>query len=242
LAHQNDKDVIIDHGTNASPNAELLRLLRSKLQFIMNRPKDRIILVTSTESGEGKTFVSVNLAVSISLSGKKVLLIGMDLRKPMLAKHFGILDQDGISSYLSDIESDYKKLIHNVNEFPNLFVLPGGIIPPNPNELILNERFDELITELREQYDYIIIDSAPVGAVSDTFLINRVSNLTLYISRANYSDKRNLEYLNRINSENSLKQIYLIINDVDIENSKYGVKYGYGYGYGYGRQKRNNNI
>jgi Mrp family chromosome partitioning ATPase len=123
-----------------------------------------------------------------------------------------------------------------------LFVLPGGIIPPNPNELILNEKFDELITELREQYDYIIIDSAPVGAVSDTFLINRVSNLTLYITRANYSDKRNLEYLNRINAENSLKQIYLIINDVDIENSKYGVKYGYGYGYGYGRQKKSTSV
>jgi tyrosine-protein kinase Etk/Wzc len=242
LAHQKDRDVIIDHGTNASANAELLRLLRSKLQFLMNRPKDRIILVTSTESGEGKTFVSINLAVSISLSGKKVLLMGMDLRKPMLARHFGILDQDGISSYLSDIQSDYKKLIHNVSEFPNLFVLPGGIIPPNPNELILNEKFDELITELREQYDYIIIDSAPVGAVSDTFLINRVSNLTLYITRANYSDKRNLEYLNRINAENSLKQIYLIINDVDIENSKYGVKYGYGYGYGYGRQKKSTSV
>jgi capsular exopolysaccharide synthesis family protein len=237
LAHQKDNDVIIDHGTNASANAELLRLLRSKLQFLMNRPKDRIILVTSTESGEGKTFVSINLAVSISLSGKKVLLMGMDLRKPMLARHFGIVEQEGISSYLSGLRSDYKKLIHPTKEFTNLNILPGGIIPPNPNELIMSDKFDELIAELREIYDYIIIDSAPVGAVSDTFLINRVSNLTLYITRANYSDKRNLEYLNRIGHENSLKQLYLIINDVDIENNRYGNKYGYGYGYGYGKKR-----
>ncbi|MEA4936933.1 MAG: polysaccharide biosynthesis tyrosine autokinase [Paludibacter sp.] len=240
LAHQKTPDVIIDHGTNASANAELLRLLRSKLQFIMNRPKDRLVLVTSTESGEGKTFVSVNLAVSISLTGKKVLLIGMDLRKPMLATHFGIATQDGISSYLSGMEDNYKKLIHAIPEFPNLSVFPGGIIPPNPNELILSDRFDQLVAELREMYDYIIIDSAPVGAVSDTFLINRVSNLTLYVCRANYSDKRNIEYLDRINRENSLKQIYLIVNDVDIEASRYGGKYAYGYGYGYGKKKSRN--
>jgi len=238
LAHQSTTDVIIDHGTNASPNAELLRLLRSKLQFIMNRPKDRLLLVTSTESGEGKTFVSVNLAVSISLTGKKVLLIGMDLRKPMLSNHFAISEQEGISSYLSGMEDNYEKLIHKSTEFTNLYILPGGIIPPNPNELILSDRFDQLIAELREQYDYIIIDSAPVGAVSDTFLINRVSNLTLYVCRANYSDKRNLEFLNRVHQENSLKQIYLVVNDVDIESSKYGGKYAYGYGYGYGKKKR----
>lgn len=240
LAHQKTTDVIIDHGTNASANAELLRLLRSKLQFIMNRPKDRLVLVTSTESGEGKTFVSVNLAVSISLTGKKVLLIGMDLRKPMLSAHFGITAQEGMSSYLSGMEDNYKKLIHSVPEFPHLSVLPGGIIPPNPNELILSDRFDQLIAELREMYEYIIIDSAPVGAVSDTFLINRVSNLTLYVCRANYSDKRNIEYLDRINRENTLKQIYLIVNDVDIEASRYGGKYAYGYGYGYGKKKSKN--
>ena len=198
LAHQKTADVIIDHGTNANANAELLRLLRSKLQFILNRPKERVVLVTSTESGEGKTFVSMNLAISISLTTKKVLLIGMDLRKPMLANHFNILNQEGISSYLSGIETDYTKLLHQDKEFPNLWILPGGIIPPNPNELILSERFDDLISELREKFDYIVIDSAPVGAVSDTFLINRLSNLTLYVCRANYSDKRNLEYLDRL--------------------------------------------
>lgn len=239
LAHHNGNstDAIIDHATNASANAELLRLLRSKLQFILNKPKERVVVVTSTESGEGKTFVSINLAVSISLSGKKVILLGMDLRKPMLTTHFGINRHEGLSSYLSGLEDDYSKLTHRVPEFPNLTVMPGGIIPPNPNELIMSERVDTLINTLKEEYDFIIIDSAPVGAVSDTFLLDRVANLTLYVCRANYSDKRNLEYLERIQKENSLKHVYLIVNDVDTENRTYGGKYSYGYGYGYGKGK-----
>lgn len=239
LAHHNGNstDAIIDHATNASANAELLRLLRGKLQFILNKPKERVVVVTSTESGEGKTFVSINLAVSISLSGKKVILLGMDLRKPMLTTHFGINQHEGLSSYLSGLEDDYNKLSHRVPEFPNLTVMPGGIIPPNPNELMMSERVDTLINALKEEYDFIVIDSAPVGAVSDTFLLDRVANLTLYVCRANYSDKRNLEYLERIQKENSLKQVYLIVNDVDTENRTYGGKYSYGYGYGYGKGK-----
>ncbi len=237
LAAEKSNDIIINHDTNSSPNAELLRLLRSKLQFIMNRPKDRLLVVTSTESGEGKTFVAINIAISISLTNKKVILLGMDLRKPMLAKHFGIAEQEGISSYLSELDDDYQAYIHQSQEFPNLYILPGGIIPPNPNELMLSERFDNLVAELREQYDYILIDSAPVGVVSDTFLLNRISNLTLYVCRANYSDKRNFEYLNRIQKENSLKNLYLVINGVDIESSRCGGRYAYGYGYGHGKRK-----
>lgn len=238
LTSQPNQDIIINHGTNASPNAELLRLLRSKLQFILKGPQDKSMLITSTEPGEGKTFVSVNLAISISLSGKKVVLVGMDLRKPMLAAHFGILDQEGISSYLSGTEDNVQKLIHRSSEFPNLYVLPGGIIPPNPNELILSKRLDLLIEELRKQYDYILIDSAPVGAVSDSFLINRISDLTLYVCRANFSDKRNIEFLNLIQKENSLKHIYVVVNDVEIEIPKHGGKYVYGYGYGKRKQKK----
>lgn len=242
LAHQSSNDTIIDHGTNASANAELLRLMRSKLQFVLNRPEQKVILVTSTVSGEGKTFVSINLSVSVSLAGKKVLLMGMDLRKPMLAHHFNIEDNLGITSYLSGEVEDFNELIHQSKEFKNLHIMPGGIIPPNPNELILNERLDRMMSALRERYDFILIDSAPVGAVSDTFLINRTSDMTLYVCRANYSDKRNLEYLNRVAKEQSLKNIYLVVNDVDLVRSHYGVKntgsYGYGYGYGYGKKSK----
>lgn len=233
LTHQKDLDVIIDHQTNSSANSELLRLLRSKLQFVMNHPKEKVILVTSTQMGEGKTFVGINLAVSISLTGSKVLLIGLDLRKPMLAAHFGITDQAGLSSYLSGIENDYSKLIHQNAEFPNLNIMPAGIIPPNPNELMLSTKLDDLLSELRNQYDYIVLDTAPIGAVSDTFLLKRISDLSLYICRANYSDKRNLEYLNSIKKDDLLQKLYIVINDVDIESKRYGSKYGYGYGYGY---------
>lgn len=238
LALEDSDEIIINHGTNTGANAELLRLLRSKLQFILNDDKERLIVITSTEKGEGKTFVAVNLAISLSLTGKKTILLGMDLRKPMLNTHFGISSQEGITSYLSGIVGDYKDLIHPIREYPNLYLLHGGIIPPNPNELILSERFDQLISELREQYDYILIDTAPVGVVSDTFLINRVSNLTLYVCRANYSDKRMFDFINRIQLENSLKKPYLVINGIDLESKNYPGRYGYGYGYGYGRKKK----
>lgn len=238
LAIEKFDGIVINHETNSNANAELLRLLRSKLQFILNRPKEKLMVVTSTESGEGKTFVAINLAISISLTGKKTLIIGMDLRKPMLAAHFGIPYQEGVSSYLSELEDDYQQYIYQSEEFPNLYILPGGIVPPNPNELILSDRFDQFINEIRDQYDNIIVDSAPVGVVSDTFLVNRVSNLTIYVCRANYSDKRNFEFLNRVYKEGSLKNLYILVNGVDIESSKYGGRYAYGYGYGHGKKKK----
>jgi Mrp family chromosome partitioning ATPase len=111
--------------------------------------------------------------------------------------------------------------------------MPAGIIPPNPNELMLSAKLDDLLSELRTKYDYIVLDTAPIGAVSDTFLLKRISDLSLYICRASYSDKRNLEYLNSIKKDDLLQKLYIVINDVDIESKRYGSKYGYGYGYGY---------
>jgi capsular exopolysaccharide synthesis family protein len=226
LAHQDTDETMID--TDSSTHSELLRLLRNKVQMIVRNTGEKTILVSSTQPGEGKTFVSINLALSFSLTGKKVLLMGMDLRKPMLAKHFGIQRKEGISSWLSGSTSDYQSLIHPVKAFPNLSVLPGGIVPPNPNELIARERFDELMDLLKAQYDYILIDSAPVGAVSDSLLISRVADMTLYVTRANYSDKRNLAYLNRLQRDQTLKKLYIVINDIQPEHSPYGYAYGYG--------------
>jgi Mrp family chromosome partitioning ATPase len=118
--------------------------------------------------------------------------------------------------------------------------LPAGVIPPNPTELIMKERFDELLNDLRSQYDYIVIDSAPVGAVSDSYLIDRVSDLTLYICRAGYTDKRNIEFVNRLQSEKSLKRIFFVVNAVDFHSHRYGYgnKYGYGYGHGHEQKKQ----
>ncbi|MDD3320455.1 MAG: polysaccharide biosynthesis tyrosine autokinase [Paludibacter sp.] len=236
-------DMIINYTSNASSNSELFRLMRTKLQFTLDHPTEKVILVTSTMSGEGKTFISINLSIMLSLTDKKVILLGMDLRNPQLSKHFGITAKDGISAYLSGQTTDFKSLISKPSAFPTLHILPTGVIPPNPTELIMKERFDEIITELRKEYDYIVIDSAPVGAVSDSYLIDRVSDLTLYVCRAGVTDKRNIEFVNRIQEEKSLKRIFFVVNDVNFESGRYYAyhsHYGYGkkYGYGYGQKKK----
>jgi capsular exopolysaccharide synthesis family protein len=242
LGHKKEEGAIIDHRSNATANSELFRLMRAKLQFALNYPQEKVLLVTSTESGEGKTFVSINLAVSLSLTEKKVLLIGMDLRKPMLTKYFNISDKEGVTSYLSGLTNDYRSMIHTSEEYKWLDILPAGIIPPNPNELIMRPKMDSMIDDLKKEYDYIVIDTAPVGAVSDTYLLDRVADLTIYVCRAGFTDKRSIEFVNNISDENNLKRLYLVINDVDVEaRSRYGYyrKYGYGYGYGYGSKPDN---
>lgn len=236
LAHNKSTEAIFDHNSTSIANAELFRLLRAKLQFVLNAPNEKVVLVTSTQPGEGKSFVSLNLAISLSLMDKRVLLAGLDLRKPTVAKYLGVNHKEGVTSYLSGHTDDIQSLIFQLTDYPNLKVLPAGIIPPNPNELIVKQRFDDLFELLKPDYDYIILDTAPVGAVSDTYLVDRVADVCLYVTRSEYSDKRNIEFINRLDSEKTLKRIYLVINDVQFESNKYAYyrKYGYGYGYGYG--------
>ncbi len=244
LGHNSTGETILNHASQSDSNAELFRLMRAKLPLVLDSPREKVILVTSTVPGEGKTYVSINLAMSLSLTDKKVLLIGLDLRKPQLANHLNLDKNQGITSYLSGQESDYTRLISTLKDYPNLDVLPAGVIPPNPSELLQRDRMDALIENAKKRYDYIILDTAPVGAVSDTLLLNRLTDLNLYISRANYSHKQNMHMVNRIQQENSLTPLYLLLNDVDHEGrSYYGgyyggyYRYGYGYGYGYGHAK-----
>lgn len=239
LSHNKTTESLFDHNSNEEPNSELFRLLRAKLQFVLRSPEEKVVLVTSTQPGEGKSFVSINLAVTLSMMDKKVLLVGLDLRKPTVARIMNIHDKSGITAYLSGMETDVSNLIYRLPEYPNLDVLPAGVIPPNPNELIMKTQFDQLFAELKPQYDYIILDTSPVGAVSDTYLVDRVADLCLYVCRSEYSDKRNIEFINRLHREGTLKRINLVINDVQFESNKYSYyrKYGYGYGYGYGKKK-----
>lgn len=236
LGHNSTVGIFIETKVNSSSNSELFRLLRTKLQFTLDHPTEKVILVTSTMSGEGKTFVSINLAAMLSLADKKVLLMGMDLRKPQLAGYFNMDDKLGISYFLSGQEPNYMSLIRTSEQYPNLDVLASGPVPPNPTELIMKDRYETMMNELKLKYDYIIIDTAPVGAVSDTFLIDRVADITLYVCRARYTDKRTIEFVNRVWEEKSLKRMFMVVNDVDLEASRYSYhgKYGYGYGYGYG--------
>jgi capsular exopolysaccharide synthesis family protein len=234
LAHNTTPDIFIDYKSNSSSNSELFRLLRTKLQFALEHPVEKVILVTSTMPGEGKTFASINLAITLSLAEKKVLLMGMDLRRPQLSKHFGLHNTEGITSYLAGQVADIHKLISSSENYPSLDILPAGYIPPNPTELIMKDRFNLMVEALKKEYDYIVIDTAPVGAVSDTLLIDRVADITLYITRADVTDKRNVELINRLHNEKSLKRIYIVVNDVDVDAQRYSYKRKYGYGYGYG--------
>ena len=236
LARNGDFEHAFDHTDTDNTNAELFRLLRAKVQFVMEHPREKVILVTSTQPGEGKSFVSVNLAMNLSIMDKKVLLVGLDLRKPTVAKHLKLTQKEGISSYLSGGERDIHKLMCAIPGYPNLSVLPAGIIPPNANELLMKDRLDILFTELREEFDFIVLDTAPVGAVSDTYLVDRIADISLYVCRSEYSDRRNISFINRLAEEGTLKRVHIIINDVDFESKKnaYYKKYGYSYGYGYG--------
>ena len=222
---------------------EIFRSMRTNIQFMM-KENDQVILFTSSTSGEGKTFLAANLAVSFALLGKKVVLCGLDIRKPALGRLFGVKDRTvGVSQLLvkdavtlADIRSTICP--SGVNE--NLDLLMAGPTPPNPTELLARQNMHDIIELLKQQYDYVIMDTAPVGLVTDTLQIARYSNVNCYVCRADYTPKANIGLLNSLVTEEKLTNCCIILNGVDMSKKKYGYYYGYGkygkYGrYGYGR-------
>lgn len=226
ISHRKTPEQIVVKPDLTSTNIELFRLLRTNLLFVLDEPDKKVILLTSTIAGEGKSFISLNLAMSFALTDKKVLAIGLDIRNPRLGEYMKLSKKKGITNYLSDHEIDFHQIIEPSGLHPNLDVIQAGPIPPNPNELLMKRRLDELFIELRERYDYIIVDSAPVGIVSDTFLLKRISDITLYVSRIGYVHRNSIEFMNSVKKANKLKNIYVVANDVDVHRN------GYGYGYG----------
>ncbi len=210
--------------------AESFRGLRTNLKYILREPDKKVITITSTVSGEGKTFIAANLALIIALTGKKVLLVGLDLRKPKLNGIFGISQQNGMSTYL--IGKDEFDSIVFQTKFDNLFISPSGPIPPNPAELIGISRMDEYINEAKKRFDYIVIDTPPLAVVTDTLVISRFTDALLLIVRFNYSDKEVLNLVENLRTSEATKNIALVINDV-IPKKHYGYSYGYGFKYGY---------
>ena len=242
-----EKALVVRENTNDSME-EAFRGLRTNLRFILESD-EKVILCTSCIPGEGKTFVCTNLAMSLALMGKKVIIVGLDIRKPRLVKLFGIpADKKGITTFISGNDSSYEALegqiVHSVAN-KNLDVLPAGVIPPNPSELISRDQLDRAIELLKEHYDYILLDTPPVGLVSDTLSIGRVSDMCLFVCRADYSPRGNFELINAFKAEEKLPKINLVLNAVDMRKKKYGYYYGYGkygkygkygrYGYGKGR-------
>ena len=239
-----EKALVVRENTNDSME-EAFRGLRTNLRFILESD-EKVILCTSCIPGEGKTFVCTNLAMSMALMDKKVIVVGLDIRKPRLVKLFNIpADKKGITTFISGNDTTYEALesqiVHGVVN-KNLDVLPAGIIPPNPSELISRDQLDRAVELLKEHYDYVLLDTPPVGLVSDTLSIGRVADMSLFVCRADYSPRGNFDLINGFKDENKLPKINLVLNAIDMRKKKYGYYYGYGkygkygrYGYGKGR-------
>ncbi|MDE6065538.1 MAG: polysaccharide biosynthesis tyrosine autokinase [Duncaniella sp.] len=215
--------VVTEHDTSSA--TELFRLLRSNMQFLLSRSGDKVVLMTSTKSGEGKSFISLNLAASLALQhDKKVLLVGMDIRNPQLANYLNINPKWGLTNYLSSGNLSIQDIIVPVPGAKSLDVIVAGPIPPNPAELLMSDSVDKLFETLRPMYDYIIIDSAPVGMVSDTFTLDRLADATVYVTRINYTTLEDLKFVESVYEDKRLKNLSVVINGTHSRK-------GYGYGY-----------
>ena len=219
--------------------SETFRNVRTNLQFMLENGKN-VILVTSTVSGEGKSFISANLAISVSLLGKKVVIVGLDIRKPGLNKVFNMPKKEhGITQFLTNPTTNLIDLVQPSDINKNLYILPGGTVPPNPTELLARDGLEKAVETLKKNFDYVILDTAPVGMVTDTLLIGRVADLSVYVCRADYTRKAEFTLINELAENNKLPNLCIAINGLNFQKKKYGYYYGYGkYGkyYGYGKR------
>ena len=222
---------IVVHENKNNLMEEIFRSLRTNLQFLM-KEHDKVILMTSTTSGEGKTFIASNVAISFALLGKKVVLVGLDIRKPRLAELFEIDDHHhGITNLLIKDNitwDDVNKQIVNSGVNSNLDLLMAGPVPPNPGELVTRKSLEETMDILKEHYDYIVIDTAPIGLVTDTLALGRIANATVYVCRADYTQKSSFGLINGLAYEKKMPNMSIVLNGVDLSKKKYGYYYGYG--------------
>lgn len=244
---------IVVHENRNELMEEVFRSVRTNIQYMLQEGQ-KVILFTSTSSGEGKSFTAGNLACSFAFMGKKVVIVGLDIRKPGLNKVFQISHKEkGITQYLADPEhTDLLSLCQPSTISSNLYILPGGTVPPNPTELVARKTLDKAIEILKANFDYVILDTAPIGMVTDTQLIARIADLSVYICRAGYTHKSHYELINELKKDHKLPNLCTLINCIDMDQRKngyyygygkygkygkygYGKKYGYGYGYGYGK-------
>jgi capsular exopolysaccharide synthesis family protein len=220
--------------------AEQFRALRTNINFLLTGVNDKVILITSSMSGEGKSFLSINLSLALALSGKKVILLELDLRKPKISEILR-LQRLGITNYLIEHDSNWQKWLQSFGVDAKFDVFSSGPLPPNPAELLMLPQLTELIKELRNHYDYIIIDSAPVGLVTDAQVLASLADVTLYVVRHNLTYKQQVVLLDRLFRKRSLPRLNIVVNDVKVKKVGYGYdKYGYGDGYGYGNEIKGN--
>jgi tyrosine-protein kinase Etk/Wzc len=233
ISHNNEMENLIVANNSRSVIAEQFRALRTNLSFYLKNEDQKVILLTSSMSGEGKSFVSINLANILAISNKKVLLMEFDLRKPGLSVKLGIENTFGFTNYLISDKVNASDLIKPLALHPNLFLISSGPIPPNPAEMLMDSRTAKLMAELKEQFDYIIIDAPPIGIVTDAQLLSQYADICLYLVRQKYTVKEQLNIVQNLYTEQRMKQLGIVVNDIQISDG-YGYGYGYGYGQGYG--------
>lgn len=240
IEHNESSNNLIVTANSRNSTSELFRLVRSNLQFVNVEGNNQTIMVTSSMSGEGKTFIALNLGASLALSGKKVVVLEFDIRKPKLIAALGIKTiQKGLTNFIVTPNLSLAELITPVQNFENLYVIAGGPIPPNPSELLLSKHVEALFKELKTMFDYIIVDTAPVGQVSDAFTLNNFVDSTVYVVRYNYTFKEQIQIIKDVYENKKLRNLMIVMNDASPENSKsYGYGYGYGYGYEIGKPKK----
>lgn len=238
IGHSQDKEVLMVRKNKRDVVSEQFRMVRTNIQYMISNTSKPVILVTSTFSGEGKSFVSINTGAVMALAGKKTVVLEFDIRKPKIATNLNLSRAKGISNFLvSDIP--VSSLPQQVPGVDNLYIVACGPIPPNPSEILLNEKMNELFAYLKQTFDVVIIDTAPVGLVSDAYTLGKYADSTLYIVRMGYTLKKQLHFIEELYSKNKLPKIGLLVNDIKASSHYYGYGnyggYGYGYGYGYGQ-------
>ncbi len=233
--HSSQNRVLVVSNKDRSVLAEQFRILRTNIGFLLGpNVKSPVLLVSSSIAGEGKTFCSMNLAAVWGIAGKKTVILELDLRKPKIAKSLGLINEKGITHFMLG-QVNAEDIPIPIPNTENLYIVPAGIIPPNPSEMIMDPRMGEFISYLKTVFDLIIIDSAPVGLVSDSKIIAQLADATIYIVRQRFTVKKQLPFINELYTQNLLPSIGILVNDVKIGgiNSYYGYGYGYGYGYSY---------
>jgi tyrosine-protein kinase Etk/Wzc len=234
IGHAEENNALVVTKNNRRFLAEQFRIIRSNLQYILPNVHKPVLLVTSSFSGEGKSFISTNLGSVLALSGKRTVILEFDIRKPKILKGLGLYERKGLTNYIVG-NINLNEVIHPVPDVENLFVIPCGPVPPNPAEMLLHEKIDKLFSELRNQFDAIIIDTAPVGLVSDAITLSKYADGTIYIVRHNYTLKNHIQIIDEIYENKKLPHPSIIINDITVRGGYGYYGYGtYGYGYGYG--------
>jgi len=238
IGHSESKQALVVKHNSRRLISEQFRIIRTNLKYLISKVEKPVIMVTSSFSGEGKSFVSTNMGAVMALSGRKTVIMEFDIRKPKIVSGLDLKRKMGITNYIIG-RASFEELLVKVEGVDDLYVIPCGPIPPNPSELLLDRRLDELMQEVKDHFDVVIMDTAPVGLVSDAVNLGRFADCTMYITRQGYTFRKQLGLVEDLYINKKLPRLCLLLNDVKAEGGYYGGYYGGGYGYygayGYGK-------